>query len=211
PHREAPSVETLRAEDAAGHLVLHGAFNWNSTSVDAWRMQLTHALESAGGDVEGAWGSGGWSTQAAVVRHNFAEMRSAEFVADSALAEEAQWSPTRRATWFRTGVREVESGRISALADAIVAGLRARGRPFPSISAFLDSGLLEDALRDSGFNEDYPRHANGHVSQSDLAALLAPSAAVRSDTFLIRAYGEVLNPLLDRVESRAALEAIVQR
>ncbi len=48
-------------------------------------------------------------------------------------------------------------------------------------------------------------------SQADLLEAIGPQLSARSDTFTIRAYGESLNAKTGRVESRAWLEATVQR
>ena len=52
--------------------------------------------------------------------------------------------------------------------------------------------------------------APGYVMQADLLTPLAPVIAPRSDTFRIRAYGEVLDRAGD-VQARAWCEAVVQR
>jgi hypothetical protein len=51
----------------------------------------------------------------------------------------------------------------------------------------------------------------GWLSQADLLQALAPVLTARSDTFVIRAYGQVNNPLDGSAQSRAWCEAIVQR
>ncbi len=49
------------------------------------------------------------------------------------------------------------------------------------------------------------------ITQADLLQALAPVLTARSDTFRIRAYGEVINPLTGDTEASAWCEAIVQR
>ncbi|MBC8039715.1 MAG: hypothetical protein H7Y06_04165 [Opitutaceae bacterium] len=51
----------------------------------------------------------------------------------------------------------------------------------------------------------------GYLMQADLLQALAPVLSARSDTFRIRTYGEVKNPVTAVVEGRAWAEAIVQR
>lgn len=53
--------------------------------------------------------------------------------------------------------------------------------------------------------------APGYLSQADLLTSLGPVLTPRSDTFTIRAYGDVQNPSTSAVESRAWCEAVVQR
>ena len=49
------------------------------------------------------------------------------------------------------------------------------------------------------------------LTQGDLLTALAPVLFPRSDTFLIRTYGEAVNPTTGATEARAWCEATVQR
>ncbi|WP_308951637.1 hypothetical protein [Thalassobacterium maritimum] len=51
----------------------------------------------------------------------------------------------------------------------------------------------------------------GWVLQGDLLQSLAPGLSVRSDTFTIRAYGSVLDPVSGKLSAEAYVEAVVQR
>lgn len=53
--------------------------------------------------------------------------------------------------------------------------------------------------------------APGYLTQADLLQVLDPVMAVRSDTFVIRSYGEARNPLTGQVEAKARCELLVQR
>ncbi|CAM3021280.1 hypothetical protein [Rariglobus hedericola] len=53
--------------------------------------------------------------------------------------------------------------------------------------------------------------APGYLSQADLLMSLGPVLTPRSDTFTIRAYGDVQNPATNAIEGRAWCEAVVQR
>lgn len=53
--------------------------------------------------------------------------------------------------------------------------------------------------------------APGYLTQADLLTALGPVLTARSDTFLIRAYGEVSNPVTGDIEGKAWCEAVVQR
>jgi hypothetical protein len=69
---------------------------------------------------------------------------------------------------------------------------------------------------DSDTNNDQPStsraaFAPGFLTQADLLTSLGPVLTPRSDTFTIRAYGDVQNPATSVVESRAWCEAVVQR
>ena len=51
----------------------------------------------------------------------------------------------------------------------------------------------------------------GWLTQADLLQPLAPYLTARSDTFIIRSYGDAVNPATGSVEGRAWCEAVVQR
>ena len=53
--------------------------------------------------------------------------------------------------------------------------------------------------------------ATGHIMQGDLLQVIGSFAALRSDSFRIRSYGEVLDPVTQLPTGRAWCEAIVQR
>ncbi|HEY9250470.1 MAG TPA: hypothetical protein VIO38_15130, partial [Rariglobus sp.] len=53
--------------------------------------------------------------------------------------------------------------------------------------------------------------APGFLMQSDLLSPLAPAMSARSDTFRVRTYGEVRNPVTGDINGRAWCEAVVQR
>jgi len=53
--------------------------------------------------------------------------------------------------------------------------------------------------------------APGFVTQADILAMIGPALTARGDTFMIRTYGDAIDPLTGEVISRAWIEAIVQR
>lgn len=53
--------------------------------------------------------------------------------------------------------------------------------------------------------------APGFVTQGDLLAMLGPALTARGDTFLVRTYGDSINPATGDIQARAWLEAVVQR
>ncbi len=53
--------------------------------------------------------------------------------------------------------------------------------------------------------------APGFLTQADLLNSLGPVLTARSDTFVIRAYGDVQNPATTTIEGKAWCEAVVQR
>ncbi|MBW8781365.1 MAG: hypothetical protein JF599_05715 [Verrucomicrobia bacterium] len=101
-----------------------------------------------------------------------------------------------------------------------------KGNP-PAWSPLIASNIPKSGWPASGWNPDHylgaPRassvgeNANRaaacpkFLTQADLLSLLGPVLTVRGDTFAIRTYGEVRNPITNSIEARAWCEAIVQR
>ena len=69
---------------------------------------------------------------------------------------------------------------------------------------------MDSIGRDENGQEIY-RHTPHALTQADVLTALAPIANVRSDAFLIRSYGDVVNETTSAVEGRAWCEAYVQR
>jgi Tfp pilus assembly protein PilV len=201
----------------AGHLMVDGAFNVNSTDEDAWVALLSGGR---GAEFETDGGNGGSSTEAAFPRFR---------------------SPTGSKGGIWNGYRALDDGEIRTLARNIVDQVRRRG-PFLSLAEFVNrriettdlgrSGAIQSAIDAAGFNSgsrqtsfattSYPNDAKGHIvndtgvgipgylSQADVLQPLAPVITCRSDTFTIRGYGEAKDGN-GEVTARAWCEAVVQR
>lgn len=211
-------------------LMNEGAFNVNSTSVEAWK---------------------------AILSANRRDDDKTPFPRVIA-GEREEWANTDRASsdlvW--DSVRVLDDEEIESLAEAIVEEVRGRG-PFLSLSDFVnrrlsydefgEKGALEAAIQNSGVNSslsqqgvyaldnrrsltDYNHPDNiedatqmeqtlkprskawgspSFLTQADLLQAIGSGLTARSDTFVIRAYGEALAG--GRVRARAWCEAIVQR
>ncbi len=232
--RPSASEETLTDfHQAAYQLMVDGAFNVNSTRVEAWKALLGSTRRSGygtSGNVPfprllnppgGAWKEGGPSFGDGV------------------------WD----------GYRELTPDEIDRLARAIVDQVKLRG-PFLSLADFVNRRLAEDesgkmgalqaAIENAGLNsyltDEYPldnrkslpdyNHpdnisdatrmeqtlkpaskawgAAAYLTQADILQVLGPALAARSDTFVIRAYGDAVDAA-GNIQSRAWCEAIVQR
>lgn len=208
--------DELRSRDSAQYFTVKGAFNWNSTDVEAWKAMLANRFleEWQYTDPE----TNRASREFPGLNLFFRNSHGASFMAEPWADEDfnpGDNSPTMRNQLFRQGFRALSDEQISALAEAIVDLLKQRGRPYGSLSEFISSGMFEQALEaaSDSVNEpfmDFPA-SNAHLRQDDIVAQLVGSAAVRSDTFVIRAYGEVNDRYFDRVGGRAICEAVVQR
>ncbi|WP_309386510.1 pilus assembly PilX N-terminal domain-containing protein [Cerasicoccus frondis] len=150
------------ATDAAGELYVHGAFNVNSTSVEAWKALLA---ANFGAEVETTSGTESNPEQTPYLRHPYP--RSEAVTADSnTLPEDAE---------SYTGFRTLSEAEIDTLANAIVKQVKLRG-PFVSMAEFVNraptptshisrtitdpdswrqTGALQAAIDESGINAYY--------------------------------------------------------
>jgi hypothetical protein len=140
-------------------------------------------------------------------------------------------NPTSTANthFFRRGMRTLFSADVAALAQKIVELINAHhgtSGPFRTLEEFLgpaspgSPSLLEQAIVDAdAAGAQINKDSNGNplefssqfLTQGDIMTALAPVLFPRSDTFLIRAYGEAVNPATNATEGRAWCEALVQR
>jgi hypothetical protein len=215
---------------AAAHLLLDGAFNVNSTSIEAWKSLLA-ATRGRGNDGGGVF-----------PRLDNAPAGDAR---DGEVHGDKLWA----------GRRELSDAEIGRLATAVVEEVKKRG-PFLGLADFVNrrlagddtgrAGTLQAAIDNAGLNHeietDYPldnshelpnyQHpdhiadptlldqrlkpstvawgAPAHLTQGDLLGVIGPVLAARSDSFLIRAYGDSVDNA-GRVLARAWCEAAVQR
>lgn len=237
-------------QKAAANLVIEGAFNVNSTSVEAWEALLS-ARSDIDYDIKTATGSGSPSGDTGFSR--FQQSVDATGAGDDT------------DTWG--GYRDINSTDLHDLAVAIVDQIKrrtaARGGPFLTLGEFVNRSLTNDEFGLSGaiqsaidttatLNDDYqtilaanpmsaagvptgfdatkcdwdhwrgatsysPLHTSrnagtaGMLMQHDVLAAIGSQIASRSDTFRIRTYGDVTDPVDGRVTARAWCEAIVQR
>jgi len=247
-------------ERAAAHLLIEGAFNVNSTSVEAWSAWLGSVSEMDYGYTDSA---GGFRTDRNV--RPYPRLRH---------VHEQNPSIDRDRLYEWSGYRSVEVEQIRLLAEKIVEGIKERGRPSRSIAEFLNRELaapatsqrnqkgIAQAAIDSVFNQDDPDEngagkqalkdlpgliastaspydpdaarvvsddlvnadnphaargrlrttaAPGFLLQSDIFTPLLASMSVRSDTFLIRGYGDYRDRATGETIARVWCEAYVQR
>jgi hypothetical protein len=213
----------------AGHLLVDGAFNVNSTSVDAWEAflsgtyQLPVAKLNATGRVTG-----------------FTATKNVRFPRCASTFGDGMTTAAINDNYW-TGFRELTQEEVREIAGKIVAEIRERGAAL-TLGAFVNrrlayddsgrSGTLQAALDktvnkrlDKDFEEgaDNSRFPNlpggatqgagfpGQLLQGDVLQALSPYMTVRSDTFTIRAYGEARNPVTGAITAAAWCEAVVER
>lgn len=218
---------------AAYHLMIDGAFNVNSTSVEAWKALL------------GSTRHLGFGPKGAAVFPRFLAPAGGPLDGSMSIDEDTLWS----------GYRALTEAEVDRLAREIVKQVKLRG-PFLSLADFVNRRLANDetgnlgplqaAIDAAGLNkpieEAYPLDnskplpnythpdniadatrldqtlkpastvwgAPGHLTQGDILQTIGPVLAARSDTFTIRGYGDTTDPN-GRILSRAWCEAVVQR
>lgn len=218
---------------AAYHLMVDGAFNVNSTRVEAWKALLASTRRTG-------YGKDGGIPFPRVLDAPGGAWKTGEMVDG-----DAAWA----------GHRELTEGEIQSLAEAIVQEVKLRG-PFLSLADFVNRRLADDetgrmgalqaAIERANLNRslisafpldnkhslpDY-RHpdniddatkleqtlkpsskawgAPAYLTQADLLQVIGPVLSARSDTFVIRAYGDALDGS-GVVQARAWCEAVIQR
>ncbi len=220
-------------------LLQGGAFNLNSTSAVAWAAVLRSVRFPAPAsftylDADNATGTAASTGEtAASVQSSdaqffrFSQSAQETYKAEAGLSAGGSSStPSPPNTHlFRQGMKTLTPTQVTALANAIAAAIKARqttSGPFRSLEEFLNpsvpggTSLLEDAIAAvPTINADAAgapiEFSSQFLTQGDIMTALAPVLFARSDTFVIRSYGEAVNPTTAAVEGRAWCEAIVQR
>ncbi len=167
----------------------------------------------------------------------FSQSAQETYKAEAGLAESGEFATESLANThlFRKGMRTLSADQVRDLAAKIVELIAIKhnapapeGGPFRSLDEFLapsslfagadaegnalaPRSLLEAAIADAAINAEIPEFSSQWLTQADVMTALAPMLFVRSDTFLIRTYGEAVNPATGAVEGRAWGEATVQR
>ena len=232
-----PSEEAIKL--VASLIRVDGAFNVNSTSVEAWKAIL-----------------GGLKGRPIVTRDEIGAQSMREGGEDTPVANlhvpneiiakgSGNIDVTEPGQW--TGRRSLNDDEIDALARALVKQVRKRG-PFLSLGDFVNrrlgydktlarAGAVQSALDspDADLNSAYTDGtravsasvasrfafpeaeegalsygAPGIIKQADILTPIAPILTVRSDSFIIRAYGESVDAS-GVVRARAYCEATVER
>ncbi|MCC5021470.1 MAG: hypothetical protein J6386_01030 [Candidatus Synoicihabitans palmerolidicus] len=216
--------------ETASDFMVSRSFNLNSTNPEAWRAVLlglgTGGLNYAfdytvhdddSGDVVSV------STQ--TINRTIARFsQSAGKMWEVSPDKNNYLAPLRQ---YRRGVRGLTVAQVAGLAVEIATNVRRRGAaagPFRSVEEFLETDASVPDSERINWDQYFPdspmkmdRAAPSDVTSADLMTGLAPLVNVRSDTFVIRAYGEVLYPVTpdDFLNSapvaKAWLEAVAQR
>ncbi len=227
PLQDNERMEALGYNEIAGQLIVDGPFNVNSTSVEAWKAVLSgmnqqrlqyhdvltgEPIESPslsnplmrspypGGDASDFW-------------RGYRELDSSQL---QALAEAIVVEVKRK-------------GPFPSLATFINRDLGSESDPDslmgPLQRAIVNSGINDTSGHGRPVQDDPNMHvkfreaalgntavgAPGYITQADILRVLGPILSTRSDTFIIRAYGESRADGLRQSPARAWCEAVAQR
>ena len=219
---------------SAYHLMVDGAFNVNSTSVEAWKGMLgaTRNLRSGLVDVtpfprvlepqEGAWIQGQAGDQEAWAGYRALTDDELESLAEQIVVQVKMRGPFLSLSDFvNRRLTDNEFGRAGPLQAAIdAAGLNSafeEGETFLlnnkySLPDYEHPDNVEDPTRLEQTRKPSSKAwgAPGYLTQGDVLQVVGSTLAVRSDTFLVRAYGDSVDES-GQITARAWCEAVVQR
>ncbi len=219
---------------AASNLMIEGGFNVNSTSVEAWRALLASVR-----DYDLAKYGGGVDTGQDNVFSRFSLPYAGADISPGE-SDAASWSGVRKLSDAQVDALAIEiveqvkqRGPFLSLADFVnrelvspaddkaelgLSGALQAAIDLTDINRGLETAAITGAPPESafpnaeafeGYRSDF---APGYLSQADLLMSLGPVLTARGDTFVIRCYGDVVDPFdSDVVLSAACLEAVVQR
>jgi len=199
--------------NSSRYQLIKGAFNINSTSVNAWKAVLGSKL--AAWDHVGVAAGGVLLDNAFFRTEHGAQQRNPLSGTISPVPSSADLGLLSDLQLLGATGRQLTNAEVDLLAAEIVNLLKTRNKPFSSLAAFINAGFIQQAIDNTNINAAITtttlRHSAAALTQSDLISAISPFMAARSDTFLVRAYGDVQNPATGKVEGRAWCEATVQR
>jgi hypothetical protein len=230
---------------AAANLMVAGGFNINSTSEQAWRAvlggvnQLAYnpQTRNSGAALQAAFSRFANPTADSALTtpwQGYRQLTEAQIkqLATNIVAEVKKRGPflsladfvNRRLAADATGLK----GTLQAALDATTTGNAANlatTAPFngnyvtsaPSTGESWDlDHMRNDVSITTAAHRSRSAFAPKFITQADILSTIGPVITARSDTFVIRAYGETVNPLLTSADAgyitgRAWCEAVVQR
>jgi hypothetical protein len=229
------NLETeLRGYDtAASRLMVAGAFNVNSTSTEAWRALIASMRNAPVPRNNGTTAMVVNNQKTVFNRFTYTEGNMLNSSADTASSANT-YSGFRALTDsqvnelatgivaqvksrgpFKSMAKFVNRTPSSANASERIAGALQAAIDICSINNSVNlpiaTGKSDSRFYDAAGSGSSTSFAPGSLNQADLLQALGPVLSARSDTFLIRSYGETLNPTTQAPASKAYCEVVVQR
>ena len=201
----------------AAHLMVDGAFNINSTDPEAW-VALLSGMRGQTFEVDGGTPPPSTVTAFPRTRHpsgriddnwdGFRALSDQQIrtLADNIVEQVRQRGPfLSLAEFVNRRVENSDLGSSGAIQTAIDAsGFNQAARQAPFATTYYPAAARGHIIPDTGVG------IPGYLTQADVLQSLAPVITPRSDTFVIRGYGEAKDSQ-GKVVARAWAEAVVQR
>lgn len=229
-----PSEAALKTDgySAARYLRVNGAFNVNSTSKEAWRAlfaglrslsfngetNLTGPFLRSPRQPGGSHLSGnGTGANAWTGFRNLSDAEIAALAADMVDNQVRTRGPFTSLAAF-VNRKLVDSPSTLGLSGALQASLDAVvNTGFPATEVVAINAGDKDYAAPGGYADI--EHAKGNrataapgwLTQADILQALGPVLGARSDTFVIRSYGDAVNPATGETLTSAVCEVVVQR
>jgi hypothetical protein len=224
------STGMISSVHSARSLLIDGGFNVNSLSVPAWEVMLSGInlpIDPARPYTTGwlHFGNNRRALERAFLRFPYSSRNRGNFRSEDELR--ALSGEELKAQAFLPQIRSLRADEVKALAEGVVEATKSRGRPWRSLREFVDAGVLARLLDPEGvdgaptlligpvtsINDNFRdfKYSPIFLTQQDVLSPIAPFLNVRSDTFLIRGYGDYRNPGNGQIQARAMCEAVVQR
>jgi hypothetical protein len=233
----APHLNELKSsQTAAAHLLVDGGFNVNSTSVQAWQALLySHAwLATDPGDSAkkhpfsrftmppvGAQPNQTWlgyrvlsDNQIRVLAEGIVQqvrlrgpfLSLADFVNRRLSTDETGLKGLLQAVIDNTSGTNSING-VTPFTDN---AMRVTNYP-PDVTSTNQRNIYRGGSDTTHHSASRATFAPGYLTQADLLTSIGAVLTARSDTFIIRAYGNTINPMTGATEGQAWCEAVVQR
>ncbi len=213
-----PNATTMTSARGAANSMVEGGFNIFSSSTEAWKTILKNQFKN-NSSLQISNGTDNTDTTSNVFsRLPFGSAKIEGQLADSAITEPNK----RNKLLYRQGVRALDStagdAQLEALAESIVTEIRSDiassapgSLPITSLRDLINAGTLDRAIAKTTINDTIDPLSPGYLRQSDIFSLLGTQMTTRSDTFVIRCYGESTDARSGKAEAKAYCEAVVQR
>ncbi|MFA6960423.1 MAG: hypothetical protein WC205_06720 [Opitutaceae bacterium] len=112
------------------------------------------------------------------------------------------------------GASATNSGDVTAYGASGTNPFGSNTAPTYSTESLFDSDLLKGYAGSAAGNIPFgsiSAFSPQFLTQADVLSVIGPGLSARSDTFTVRTYGEVMNPVTQEIQGRAWCEAVVQR
>ncbi len=218
---------------AASKLIVDGGFNINSTSVEAWTVILSAANRKRPVIFENDKKLSGQAPGSHVISRNpiptiktateqsrwlgYRELKDEEIrqLAEAVVVQVKKRGPFRSLGEFvnRRRSTDVEMAKYGVLQAALEDPKVDINRDYRGGAKEIKAADIASAkykFKEAALGSRY-QGTPAYINQADILAPLAPIMQARSDTFVIRGYGEARSVDGNQITARAWCEAVVQR